>query len=81
MLTILNSVMDYYPILFIAAFLFVIFLMSKNSTRKTERGSKSSQKTEKIDGLMHNQNSGTPTACVVDSLQTEKIEFRGVEDR
>lgn len=81
MLTILNGVMDYYPILFIVAFLFVIILMAKNSTEKNERESKNSQKTEKIDGLMHNQNSGTPTACVVDSLRTEKIEFRGVEDR
>lgn len=78
---ILSVLSTYYPVVFVVFFLVSIgFLISKFSIREEKKQS-GNRATTRIDELMHNRNSGVPTSCMVDSLKSEKIEYRGVEER
>ena len=78
---ILSVLTTYYPVVFVVFFLVSIgFLVSKFSIHEGKKRSGNSA-TTRIDELMHNRNSGVPISCMVDSMKSEKIEYRGVEER
>lgn len=80
----IKNVVTFYPIVFLVAALIAIIALIVQSSRmhaNRSNGRYENQSTMRIDVLIHNRNSGVPTAAVVDTLIKDKIVYCGVEDR